>query len=142
LDQFYEEWKEDALVVDKWLSIQAMTKLPIALSAVQKLTQHEAFDIKNPNKVYALIGSFCQRNPVNFHRRNGEGYAFLREIVRQLDEFNSEIAARMVKPLTNFRRYDKEREDLMQKQLEMLSQDKKISKDLYEVVSKSLQNGV
>lgn len=138
LDQFYTAWKQDALVVDKWLFIQAISKLPIALSEVKKLTQHEAFDIKNPNKVYSLIGAFTNRNPVNFHRQNGEGYLFLREMLEELDRLNPQIAARMVKPLTTWKRYDKERQELMQKQLGLLLQDKKISRDLYELVSKSL----
>jgi aminopeptidase N len=139
LDQFYTTWKHDALVVDKWLAIQATTKLPMALREVKKLMRHEAFDIKNPNKVYALIGSFGQRNMVNFHAKNGEGYAFLRETVQQLDKLNPQISARMVKPLTSWRRYDKERQALMQGQLELFLQDNKMSKDLYELVSKSLE---
>lgn len=138
LDQFYTTWKQEALVVDKWLAIQALTQLPLALDEVRKLIRHEAFDLRNPNKVYALIGTFCHRNAVNFHRRNGEGYAFLREIVQELDKLNPQIAARMVKPLTTWKRYDKERQELMRKQLEWLLQDNRISKDLYELVSKSL----
>jgi aminopeptidase N len=139
LDQFYSAWKHDALVVDKWLSIQAATKLPTALQIVKKLMRHEAFDIKNPNKVYSLIGTFGQRNPVNFHAKNGEGYAFLRETVYQLDKLNPQVAARMVNPLTRWKRYDKERQELMREQLELLLQDKKLSRDLYELVSKSVE---
>jgi len=139
LEHFYDAWKHDALVVDKWLAIQAGSKLPDTLQTVRKLMRHEAFDIKNPNKVYALIGTFGLRNPVNFHAADGEGYAFLREVVHQLDKLNPQVAARMVKPLTTWRRYDKERQALMQGQLELLLQDKKISRDLYELVSKSLE---
>lgn len=138
LEHFYTTWKHDALVVDKWLAIQAASKLPGTLQTVRKLMRHEAFDIKNPNKVYALIGTFGQRNPVNFHAEDGEGYAFLREVVHQLDKLNPQVAARMVKPLTTWGRYDKERQELMQEQLELLLQDKKLSRDLYEIVSKSL----
>jgi aminopeptidase N len=138
IEQFYAAWKHDALVVDKWLAIQAGSKLKGTLQTVRKLTHHEAFDIKNPNKVYALIGTFGQRNPVNFHSADGDGYAFLREIVHQLDKLNPQVAARMVNPLTSFRRYDKERQKLMQEQLELLLHDTKISRDLYELVSKSL----
>lgn len=139
LDHFYTTWKHDALVVNKWLAIQAGSKLPGTLQTVRKLMRHEAFDIKNPNKVYALIGTFGQRNPVNYHAEDGEGYAFLREVVHQLDRLNPQVAARMVKPLTTWRRYDKERQELMQEQLEWLLHDKKISRDLYELVSKSLE---
>jgi len=141
LQHFYNEWKHDPLVVDKWLAVQASSKLKGTLQTVKQLTHHEAFDIKNPNKVYALIGTFGQRNAVNFHANDGEGYAFLREMVQQLDKLNPQVAARMVNPLTSFKRYDKERQALMQKQLEWLLQDTKISKDLYELVEKSL-NGV
>ncbi|RDI48804.1 aminopeptidase N [Aquicella lusitana] len=139
LDQFYAVWQQDALVVDKWFAIQAATKLPIALPQVRKLMQHEAFDIKNPNKVYSLIGTFGHRNAIRFHSLDGEGYAYLREAVHQLDKLNPQVAARMVKPLTTWKRYDKERQELMREQLELLLHDKKLSTDLYELVTKSLE---
>ncbi len=138
LDQFYATWKGDALVIDKWLSIQAASKLPTTLETVKHLVQHPAFDIKNPNKVYALIGTFGQRNIVNFHAINGAGYQFLAETVHALDKLNPQVAGRMVKPLTTWGRYDKERQALMRKQLAWLLQSKKLSTDLYELVSKSL----
>lgn len=137
LNQFYTAFKHDALVVDKWLAIQAATKLPTALSQVKKLMFHESFDIKNPNKVYALIGTFG-RNQIHFHAENGEGYAFLRETVQQLDKLNPQVAARMIKPLTDWERYDKERQALMREQLAILLQSAKISNDLYELTTKSL----
>ncbi len=137
LADFYSTWKHDALVVDKWLAIQAGTKLPFALKEIRKLMRHEAFDIKNPNKVYALIGTFAYRNSVNFHAINGDGYAFLGEVVQRLDELNPQVAARMVKPLTTWNRYDKERQALMRMQLELLLK-KRLSSDLYELVTKSL----
>lgn len=137
LNEFYITWKHDALVIDKWLSIQASSKLPNTLLQVRKLMRHESFDLKNPNKVYSLIGAFS-RNNIHFHAENGEGYAFLREAVHQLDKINPMIAARMVVPLTTWKRYDKQRQELMREQLELLMQDKKISRDLYEMVSKSL----
>lgn len=139
IEKFYDVWRHDALVVDKWLAIQAATKLPSALQDVKRLTHSEAFDIKNPNKVYSLISVFGNRNAINFHARNGEGYAFLREIVAQLDKLNPQVAGRMVKPLTYWQRYDKERQELMRSQLEMLLNDKNISSDLYEIVTKSLE---
>jgi aminopeptidase N len=101
------------------------------------LLSHEAFDIKNPNKVYALIGGFTQ-NLVRFHAPNGEGYDFLTDIIQQLDSLNPQIAARMVTPLTEWRRYDKKRQALMLHQLHRLLQTKALSKDVYELVSKSI----
>jgi aminopeptidase N len=138
LERFYSTWKDDALVVDKWLAIQAGSKAPNTLQTIKKLMRHEAFDIKNPNKVYSLIGTFGHHNPIHFHAKDGEGYAFLREVVHKLDQLNPQVAGRMVKPLTSWRRYDIERQKLMQKQLELLLQSNPISKDLYEIVTKSL----
>ncbi|HLB42196.1 MAG TPA: aminopeptidase N [Gammaproteobacteria bacterium] len=139
LNQFYDYWKHDTLVIDKWFAIQAASKLPSTLHEVKKLMRDTLFDIKNPNKVYALIGTFANRNLINFHSMTGEGYAFLSNVVQQLDRLNAQIAARMVKPLTTWKRYDKERQKLMRAQLEYILQDKKISPDLYELTTKSLE---
>jgi aminopeptidase N len=141
LQQYYDAWEKDALVIDKWFALQAVSTLPDTLMQVQALTRHPAFDIKNPNKVYSLIGAFVNRNPACFHARGGEGYVFLREIVQQLDKLNPLVAARTVKPLTTLKRYDKERQRLMREQLQLILNDKNISKDMYELVSKSLKEG-
>ena len=141
LQQFYDTWQKDALVVDKWFQVQALSTLPDTLAEVKALTRHPAFDIKNPNKVYSLIGAFCMRNPAEFHVKSGAGYVFLREMLQQLDALNPQVAARMVKPLTSWKRYDKERQGLMQEQLQIILNDKSISNDMYELVSKSLQEG-
>jgi aminopeptidase N len=140
LKEFYQEWKNEALVVDKWLALQATSKLPSTLYRVKQLVQHEAFDIKNPNKVYSLIGAFCQSNPVRFHAANGEGYQFLAEMILKLDAMNPQVAARMIKPLIDWRRYDKDRQKLMREQLEMILKEKKISSDVFELVTKSLKD--
>lgn len=138
LEKFYTTWKQDALVMDKWLAIQAASKLPDTLVQVKSLMEHPAFDIKNPNKVYSLIGAFG-RNLIHFHAIDGSGYEFLSHVVRQLDHLNPQVAARMVTPLTAWRRYDKTRQSLMREQLAWLSKDAKISMDLYELVTKSLE---
>lgn len=138
LDQFYSSWKNDPLVIDKWFSIQATSKLPTTLQEVKQLIQHPAFDLKNPNKVYALIGAFGHRNPVRFHAGNGEGYQFLTDCVMRLDRLNPQVAARMIKPLSDWKRYDSKRQVLMREQLELFLKSNKISKDVFEIVSKSL----
>lgn len=137
LDQFYQTWQHDALVIDKWLALQASSKLPDTLVNVKHLVSHQAFDLKNPNKVYALIGGFSG-NAVRFHEKNGEGYQFLTKIILQLDAINPQIASRMVKPLTNWRRFDEGRQSLMRKELELIAKREKISKDVFELVNKSL----
>lgn len=139
LMQFFATWQHDTLVVNKWFALQASSKLPNTLQQVKRLMHHDAFDIKNPNKVYALIGTFGYRNAINFHAENGEGYAFLRDTVEQLDQLNPQVAARMIIPLTRWQRYDKERQKLMREQLVLLKHNKKLSTDLYELVNKSIE---
>ena len=137
LAQFYDKWHDDALVVDKWFALQATSKLPGTLKQVKKLMQHEAFDIKNPNKVYSLIGAFGG-NLLHLHAKTGEGYQFLAEVVLKLNALNPQVAARMLKPLTTWKRYDKERQALMREQLELLSKNPALSPDVFELVTKSL----
>lgn len=138
LTDFYVKWRKEPLVIDKWLSIQAMAKVPNVLQQIKALTQHSAFDIKNPNKVYALIGAFAQNNAVYFHDKTGAGYVFLTDKVITLNKLNPQIAARIVEPLTRWRRYDIERQGLMQIQLQRILAEENLSKDVYELVSKSL----
>jgi aminopeptidase N len=139
LDAFYHQWKKEPLVVDKWFAIQACSKLPNTLENVKQLLQRPAFDIKNPNKVYSLIGAFGQRNQVRFHDISGAGYEFLSEFILQLDVLNPHVAARMIKPLTDWKRYDAKRQMLMRQQLEHIFKNQKLSKDVYEIVHKSLE---
>ncbi len=139
LEEFYQQWQGDPLVIDKWFALQASAKLPDTLSRVKNLMRHPVFDIKNPNKVYSLIGAFGHRNPVRFHVANGDGYQFLAECVLQLDPLNPQIAARMVKPLSEWQRYDQNRQHLMRGQLEGILRNKLISRDVGELVSKSLE---
>lgn len=140
LTEFYGAWQHDALVMDKWLALQATSKLPDTLANVKKLLRHPVFDIKNPNKVYALIGAFGQRNPIFFHANDGSGYEFLKERIIELNALNPQVAARMIKPLVNWKQYDDKRQQLMRQQLMDIAAEKNISKDVYELVSKSLQN--
>jgi aminopeptidase N len=137
LAAFYEKWKDDPLVLDKWLSIQALSRLPKALEDVKALTRHPSFNIKNPNKVRALIGAFSA-NAVRFHDPGGEGYAFLADHVLTLDPMNPQIAARLVSAFTLWKRYDEKRKALMKAQLERILKAPRLSKDVHEIVSKSL----
>ena len=77
-------------VVNKWFALQAMSDVPGNVENVRKLLNHPAFDLRNPNKVYSLIGGFCG-SPVNFHAKDGSGYEFLGEIVLQLDKLNPQV---------------------------------------------------
>jgi aminopeptidase N len=134
---FYETWKDDPLVMDKWLSLQALSRLPNTLETVKSLMSNPVFNIKNPNKVRSLIGAFSA-NTVRFHDSGGGGYAFLADQVLVIDPMNPQIAARLVSAFTMWKRFDKKRQALMKTQLERILNAPKLSKDVHEIVSKSL----
>jgi len=138
LDRFYEKWQHDTQVVDKWFAIQAASPLPDALDKVRSLTTHPAFRLTNPNKVRALIGRFSMGNQVRFHSREGTGYRFLADQVIELDAINPQMAARLVSALSRWNRFDADRQVLMQDELKRIASLAKISKDVFEIVSKSL----
>ena len=137
LDEFYEQWKHENLVVNQWLNLQATIPQESTLEVVKELMHHESFSITNPNKVRALIAGFAQ-NLVAFHQASGEGYAFLAEQVIALNSVNPQIAARLITPFTRWRKFDKARKVLMKKYLQEIKETPNLSKDVYEVVSKSL----
>jgi len=138
LADFYAKWQHDPLVVDKWLMFQATCTLPGTLERVEKLTRHAAFSLKNPNKVRSLIGAFCSGNHWQFHAADGQGYSFLADHILALDTLNPQIAARLLTPLTLWRRYDETRQQLMQEQLQRINAEKKLSSDVREIVGRSL----
>jgi aminopeptidase N len=138
LGAFHTRYQHEPLAVDLWLSVQATCQKPNTLARVKTLLQHPSFHLTNPNKVRALIGAFCNQNLVNFHREDGAGYAFLGEQIRMLNAINPQIAARLVTPLTRWRKYDPNRQALMKTELQQLKKMKDLSRDVFEVVSKSL----
>jgi aminopeptidase N len=138
LEAFYHRWREDPLVVDKWFTLQATSRLPGTLDAVRRLTGHPAFNIKNPNRVRSLVGAFAQGNPARFHDRSGAGYSFLADRVLEVNRLNPQVAARLVQPLSRWRRYEEVRRRLMQAELERIAAAPQLSRDVYEIVIKSL----
>ena len=137
LDSFYGKWKDEPLVVDKWLSVQAMSRLPGTLARVRELLAHPAFDIKVPNKVYSLIRAFAA-NHVRFHAADGGGYAFLADQVLALDALNPQVAARMARGFDRWKKFDESRKAKAKAQLERIRDQKGLSKDVAEIVTKAL----
>ncbi|MCW8193334.1 aminopeptidase N [Proteobacteria bacterium 005FR1] len=138
LEDFYRQFKDEPLAIDQWLAVQATCQKSDALDRVYSLLKHPCFHLTNPNKVRSLIGAFCNQNLVNFHREDGAGYAFLGEQIRLLNSINPQMAARLLTPLTRWRKYDPARQELMKAELVRIRDLKDLSKDVYEVVSKSL----
>ena len=138
LESFYRQWNEDTLVMDKWFVIQATSHLPNTLEEVKALTEHPSFEIKNPNRVRALIGAFCHTNQVRFHDASGEGYKFLADHVLKLDGLNPQVAARLISSMNRWRSFDENRQQLMRNELERILNSKNLSNDTYEIASKVL----
>jgi aminopeptidase N len=139
LASFYERWQDDALVIDKWFALQAQTQRSDAVDQVTELLAHPAFTLKNPNRVRALVGAFAQGNPTGFHRADGAGYALVADQVLALDGRNPQVAARLLTPFGRWRRYDAGRQELMRAQLERILATPNLSRDSFEIVSKSLK---
>lgn len=135
---FYDRWQKEPLVIDKWFSLQAMSTLPNTFNVVKSLMSHPHFDLKNPNKTRALIGTFTHYNYLRFHDISGEPYAFLADLVLTVDAFNPQLAARLIEPLIRWRKHDKDRQALMRDELERIARVTKLSNDIYEIVTKSL----
>ncbi len=138
INKFYERWKNDPVVMDKWFAVQAGSKLSGTLENVKKLLEHPGFSIKNPNKVRALIGTFCSLNPWIFHDKTGDGYNFLADMVIKLDSINPQMAARMSGVFNHWKKYEKKRRNLMKNQLERIMKKQGLSENVYEIVQKAL----
>lgn len=138
LASFYEQFVNEPLVIDEWFIVQACSQVGDSLTTVKELMKHKAFTIKNPNKVRALIGAFATYNLTGFHQITGAGYQFLADQIIELNDINPQIASRLLTPLTRWKKFDEERQQLMKAELERIMDTPKLSRDVYEVVSKSL----
>ena len=137
VEAFYDRWRSEALVVDKWFAVQSTSRLPETLERVRSLMSHPAFDIKVPNKVYALIYAFSG-NQVRFHAADGSGYAFLADQVLALDRLNPQVAARMARGFDRWRKFDGGRQAHARAQLERMRDTEGLSRDVAEIVTKAL----
>ena len=138
LSMFHQKWKGDAQVMEQWFAVQSASALYAKLPIIKILMSHVDFDISNPNKVRSVVGVFCNQNFVNFHDLSGDGYRFLADQVITLDDMNPQIASRLLTPLTRWRKYNAVRQALMVEQLKRVHSKTKLSKDVREVVEKSL----
>jgi aminopeptidase N len=137
LESFYARWRNEALVVDKWFAVQSSSRRPDTLERVRSLMAHPAFDIKVPNKVYALIFAFSG-NQVRFHAADGSGYAFLADQVLALDRLNPQVGARMARGFDRWKKFDAGRQAHARAQLERLRDAEGLSRDVAEIVTKAL----
>ena len=143
IEAFYQQWKNDNLVLDKWFTVQATDPNLLAdvpgTKRVEQLFAHDDFDIKNPNRVRSLLGAFCSANPICFHDISGFGYGLLGSYIEIIDAINPQIASRLSVPLTRWKRYNEKRQQLMKSELQRLISLPELSRDVTELVEKSLK---
>ena len=137
LAEFYDRWREEALVVNLWFSAQASAR-DCTAEKLSRLAEHPAFDLRNPNKVRAVYTAFANFNHRNFHAPDGSGYELMGDMVITMNNQNPQMAAALAKPLTRWRRYQGQRQQLLQKVLKRIAACEDLSTDVYEVVNKSL----
>lgn len=138
MSSFEEQFKHDAVVMDKWFSMHATSRREDILSHLDLLQSHPQFSHKNPNKVRAVVGSFAFYNLAGFHQKNGLGYKYLTDYLLELDKVNPQVASRVITPLIQLSHYCDTNRKLMKTQLERLFAQPHLSKDLFEKISKSL----
>jgi aminopeptidase N len=139
LEDFYKRYKDYQLVVDKWFSVQASSARPDIISHLQKLRQHPDFNIKNPNRARSLFAAFAMNNPASFHAKDGSGYDFLADAIIELNAINPQIAARLLTPMRDWRKYSPNRQVKMKAALERILEAPNLSPDVFEIASKSLK---
>jgi aminopeptidase N len=139
LERFYERWRHDDIVVNKWLNVQATSRLPGTVQRVQALMQHPAFDMMNPAKGMALIGGFCRRNYVRFHEADGSGYRLFADVALTVDKFKPERIQWLMPQVMQWRRYDAGRRGLMRAELERMAATPGISRGLHELLANALR---
>ena len=137
LEDFYQRNKQDTGVVNKWLFCCACADRPDAVSAVRRLMEHPAFEMTNPNKLRSVMGGFAYNQP-EFHKADGSGYALAAEMAIKVDGFNPQMACHMIRPMIRWKRFDQKRQELMKAALKKVIQKEGISKNVYELVTKSL----
>ncbi|WP_374546114.1 aminopeptidase N [Rhodoblastus sp.] len=138
LDSFFRSHAEEPLIIDKWLSLQAMIPEPETLARVRRLMHNHAFSLTNPNRVRALIGAFANANPVGFNAADGAGYRFVAETALQLDEINPQVAARLLSAFRSWRNLEAGRRAQAKEALESVAAHEKLSPDVRDIVARAL----
>jgi aminopeptidase N len=139
LGDFLNRYREHPLVVDKWLAVQASSGAEDTLGRVQSLLEHEAFSRRNPNKVRSLVRTFGA-NQLIFHQEDGAGYALMGQEIATIDAMNPQVASRLAGSFSTWRRFDDDRQQKMQKELQALAKRDGLSKDTLEIVQRSLES--
>ena len=137
LDIFYQRYRDNPLVLDKWFQVQAWSLRSDTPDAVEELARHPDFTLANPNRVRSLYGALTG-NQAAFHRADGAGYRLIADLVIALDPKNPQTAAKMIPPLGRWKRFDEARAAMMKAELTRILAQPGLSRDVTEQASKSL----
>jgi aminopeptidase N len=138
LDDFYQRYADDPLIIDKWLALQAMIPEPATLERVRALTGHPAFSMANPNRVRSLLGAFAQANHTQFNRVDGAGYDFIADVVLKLDPKNPQVAARLMGAFRSWRALEARRRERAEATLRRVAAVPALSPDVHDIVARTL----
>ncbi|MCY7293909.1 aminopeptidase N [Alteromonas sp. a30] len=136
---FEQKWRDDVLVLDKWFALHAEVESDDILSRLALISSHAQYTLSNPNRVRAVVGAFAFRNTLGFHKNDGSGYRYVADAVIELNRINPQVASRIITPLSQWKKYQGERRDLMQGQLIRIADEPDLSSDIFEKVTKALQ---
>jgi aminopeptidase N len=142
LARFHAQFRDDALVLDKWFMLQARApeKDGLVFARIRQLLQHPDFTLTNPNRVRALLFSLTQFNPAAFHRGDAAGYVFWAERVIELDAINPQIASRHARSLDRWRALAEPYRSAARVALERVAAKADLSDDTREIVTRALQD--
>jgi aminopeptidase N len=138
LARFEQDFQHNPLVMDKWFALQAVTADTDVLDRVRALMRHPAFSLSNPNRTRALIGGFAMSNATQFNRPDGLGYQFTGEMILQIDAKNPQVAARIMTAFRSWRNLEVDRRAKAQDVLIQISNQNNLSRDLRDIVERTL----
>ena len=140
LQSFYAMFKDEALVIDKWFSLQtsAPDRSGHILPVVKQLMKHPDFSLRNPNRARSVVSTYCQGNPAAFHRADAAGYIFWSERVIELDAINPQVAARLARALDRWSKLAEPYRSAAREAIARVAAKSDLSKDTHEVVTRAL----
>jgi aminopeptidase N len=138
MGEFYDKWKNESLVINKWFGLQALSPLADTLENVKRLAKDPVFDANNPNKIYSLFVGFSRLNAVRFHDKSGEAYSFIADQIMDIDSRNPQVAARLMSAFNQWRSFDSDRQNLMKRELARILAKPDLSSNVFEIASKTL----
>ena len=138
MQEFYDKWRGEPLVLNKWFTLQAISSLPSTLDRIKKLSLDPAFDKNNPNKIYSLYAAYARFNQYQFNEKSGSGYEFIATQVMEIDARNPQVAARLMAGFGSWRILDQPRQALVNAQLKRILGHAGLSTNVFELATKML----